>query len=98
GLIERTLGYFVEDDTFGGLRIQFEYFGHVPGYGLTLAVFIAGQPDGLGGLGGRLQFGYHFSLGRVDLVFRRKILGDINTAVLARQAADMTNGAFNGKI
>ena len=49
------LGDFMKYNTFGFERVEAEYFGQMPGYGFSLAVFIGCEPYGFGLLGGTMK-------------------------------------------
>ena len=62
GMEDGPLGYFVEDDPAGALRIEAEGIEEVPRNGLPFAVFIAREPDGVGFAGGGREVGDHLLL------------------------------------
>ena len=57
GIQYGRFGNLVENDTVCLLLIQSEYFAKVPADGFSLAVLIGSQPNLLGFLGCRFQFG-----------------------------------------
>jgi hypothetical protein len=67
GRPDGRLGDLVEGDPVGGVEVEVEDLGDVPGDGLALAVEVRGEPDGVGLLGGLAQRG--------DVLLR--LLGDL---------------------
>ena len=75
GVEYRRLGYFVENYAVRILLVKPEHLAEVPRYGLSLAVFIGGEPYFFRVLGVAFQFGYELFLLFGYLVVGRERVG-----------------------
>ena len=89
GIENGVLRNLVENDTWGIGLIEFEHLSEMPGYGLTLAVFIGSEPDLLGLLGELLEL-LDLSLLLVgDDVDRVEIVLDIDAEIIFLEVSDV---------
>ncbi len=84
------LGYFVKYDTVCLFGFQSEHFVQMPGYGLSLAVFIGSQPYSFGFGCRGTQFAYQFLFFRRYFVQRCEIIVYVYAEILFSQVADMS--------
>lgn len=92
GLLHGVFGQLVEGDALRLFRIQPEYGGEMPAYGLALAVGVGRQKD-LGGVFGFLFQGvYQLALPADVDVFRLKIMLDVDAELAFGQIPDMSLG------
>ena len=85
----------MEDDAAGLLPRQVQGFAKVPGDGLSLAVLIGSQPDGVC-LGGEfLELGHYLLLVRGNHVFRLETMGNIYAELVLFQIPDMADGGLH---
>ena len=85
-----TFGDFMEDDTSGVFRFQFQHFVQVPCDGFPFAVLIGSQPYGFCLLGFFFQLGYEFLFIRRYLVMRFEVFVYVNTEFFFLQITYMT--------
>ena len=90
GVEDGVLGDFVEDDAAGVFRFEPEHFVEVPRDGLTLAVFIGGEPYGLGLRGGFLELGHERLLVGGNLIDGFELLIQVYGNVALTQVADVS--------
>ena len=88
----------MEDDALGAGGIQFQRLREVPGDGLSLAVLIGRQPDGLCAGGQLLQFGNGFLFIGRNLILWRETMLDIHAQLLFLQVADVSEARPHDKI
>ena len=92
GLLHGVFGQLVEGDALRLFRIQPEYGGEMPAYGLALAVGVGRQKD-LGGVLGFLFQGVDQLALPADVdVFRLKIMLDVDAELAFGQIPDMSLG------
>ena len=97
GIEYGVLGNLVEHDALGLGLVEAERLGKVPGNGLSLAVFIGSQPDGVGLVGKLLEFVHDVLLLRGYDVFRLEMVGDVYAEALFLQVTDVPEAGFDHK-
>ena len=94
GLEDGAFGDFVEDDALRLVDRETQHFGQVPCDGLSFAVFIGGEPDGL-----RLrqfrEFVDDLLLVARDFVYGGESLGYVDSEILFRKVADVSEARFD---
>ena len=88
----------MEDDAFGAGGIQLQRLREVPGDGLSLAVLIGRQPDGLRIGSQFLQFGNSLLLIGRNLILRGETMLYIHAQLLFLQVADVAETRLHDKI
>ena len=91
------LGDFVKDDPPGLIHRQSEHLGQVPGDGLSLAVLIGGEPDGLV-FSQACELVHHLAFVGRYFVNGAETLGDVDAEVFFREVADMAETRFDDEI
>ena len=86
---DRSFGNLVEHYPAGLGGVQLQGFAKVPGYGLSLAVLIGGQPHGAGGIGHFLEFVNKFLLLRGNHIFRLETVVDVHAQLTLLQIPDV---------
>ena len=95
GVENRPLGDFVEYDALGLVHGETQHFGQVPCDGLSFAVFIGCEPDGLGLLRELPQLVDHLLLVARYFVDGLEPLRDVDAEVLLGQVADVSETRFD---
>ena len=96
GLEDGGLGNFVKYDALGLRNVEVEGLGQVPRNGLSLAVLIAREPDGFGGLGKLAELCDHVFFVFAHHVFRGETLVDVDAYSALGQVADVPKAGTHG--
>ena len=85
----------MEHDAVCLLGLQTQHLVEMPGYGLTLAVLIAREPDRLGLLGCGFQLLDKILLVGGDFIFRSEVALDIDAHALLLKVTDMAEAGHH---
>ena len=88
GFEDGGFGDFVKHDAACRGGVELEHFGQVPRDGFSLAVFIGGEPDGVGLLGLGAEFAHHACLVGRNFIFGLERL-EVDSKVFLLQVADV---------
>ena len=97
GVENGGLGDFVEDHAFGGLDVEVQGVGEVPGDGFAFAVQVGGEVDFGGVFGGGFEFGDQLFAGVEDGVGGGEGMLDVDVEALLGHVAHMAHGGFHGE-
>ena len=97
GLQDGLLRNLVEDDSLRLINRETQHFGQVPCDGLSFAVFIGSQPDGLV-FGQLCEFGYHLAFVGGNLIYGGKTTINFDTQSLLGQIADVSETGSNHEV